>query len=195
MSAIEIRVAAPSDIEDVAGVCRLTADAGHPQPADVADPELVADVYARPYLVLEPRTARVLLADDVVVGYVVGALDSPSFYRRWQQVWTPTRLPRPEGADPALVALLARPLIALPDGLRRYPSHLHVNLLPHVRGGGNGAALLAAFMDGLAQAGSTGVHLRVDPANTTARQFYERLGFQAEGEYLDALVMVRALGS
>jgi len=195
MSAIEVRVAAPSDVEDVARVCRLTADAGRPQPEDVVDPDLVADVYARPYLVLEPQTARVLLADDLVAGYVVGAVDSASFYRRWQQVWTPTRLPRPEGADPGLVTLLARPLAALPDGLRRYPSHLHVNLLPHVRGGGNGALLLAAFMDGLVQAGSPGVHLRVDRANTSARQFYERIGFEAEDEHLDALVMVRALGS
>ena len=193
MSAIEVRAAASRDTEDVARICRLTADAGRPQPDDVADPDLVADVYARPYLVLEPQTARVLVADDVVAGYVVGAVESGSFYRRWEQVWTPARLPRPEGADPALLALLERPLTALPDSVQGFPSHLHVNLLPHVRGGGNGAQLLTSFMDGLRQAGSPGVHLRVDRANFPARRFYGRLGFEVASRQDDTLVMVRSL--
>ncbi len=194
MSTIEVRAAEPADADDVARVCRLTADAGRPQPDDVADPGLVADVYARPYVALEPQTARLLVADGLVAGYVVGAVDSASFYRRWEREWTPAHLPRPAGADPELVTLLAQPLTALPEGLHEFPSHLHVNLLPHVRGGGNGARLLAAFVEGLTRAGSPGVHLRVDPANTTARRFYERLGFQERTPHAGALVMVRAVG-
>lgn len=193
MSVIEVRAATPSDVDDIACVCRLTADAGRPQPDDIADPDLVADVYARPYLVLEPQTTRVLVADGIIAGYVVGALDSAAFYRRWEQTWTPKRLPRPEGADPALVALLAHPLTALPHGLQGFPSHLHVNLLPHVRGGGYGALLLDHFVDGLTRAGSPGVHLRVNRANTSAQRFYQRCGFEVDREHHDALVMVRTL--
>jgi len=193
MSTVEIRPGRGSDADAVARVCRLTAEQGDPQPDDVADPDLVADVYARPYLALEPTTARLLLADGVVVGYVVGALDSTAFYRRWQREWTPRHLPRRPGADPGLVELLTRPLGALPDGLHDYPSHLHVNLLPWARGGGHGARLLGDFVDGLTRAGSAGVHLRVDPANTAARRFYLRLGFQPATGNGDALVMVRPL--
>jgi ribosomal protein S18 acetylase RimI-like enzyme len=189
----QLRRGRPSDVDDVAHVCLLTAQHGEAATARTVDADLVADVYARPYLLLEPATCRVLVVDDAVVGYVVGALDSAAFYRRWQQEWAPLRLPRPEGADPALVHLLTTPHTALPEGVRDYPSHLHVNLLPQVRGGGWGRRLVVDFMAGLRAAGSPGVHLVVDPANTRAITFYERLGFRPRTTTAATVVMALPL--
>lgn len=177
MSGVAVRPGVPSDADAVAAVCRATADAGDPPPPGVADPSLVELVYARPYLALEPATTRVLLDDGQVIGYVVGAVDSRAFYRRWQTEWAPVHLPRPDGADPGLVRLLREPLLALPPGVDHYPSHLHINLLPTARGGGRGPALLESFVAGLHAAGSPGIHLRVDAANVAAVGFYERAGF------------------
>lgn len=193
MSEPRLRPGRPSDIDDVARVCLLTAHHGEPAPAQTVDPDLVADVYARPYLVLEPATSRVLVVDHAVVGYVVGALDSAEFYRRWQQEWTPRRLPRPQGADPALVHLLTAPHTALPEAAQEYSSHLHVNLLPQVRGGGWGRRLVVDFLAGLRAGGSRGVHLEVDRANTRAIAFYEQLGFQVRTATASTVVMVLRL--
>jgi RimJ/RimL family protein N-acetyltransferase len=38
------------------------------------------------------------------------------------------------------------------------------------------------------------VHLGVDPRNTAALAFYERLGFTRWGSETDAVILVRALG-
>lgn len=187
-----VRPGLSTDADLVAAVCVATAEAGRPQPVDVADPDLVALVYARPYLALEPQTSRVLIDEGTIVGYVVGAVHSPSFYRRWRAEWTGRHLPRPAGADPGLVRLLTHPELALPPDVVRYPSHLHVNLLPAARGGGLGARLVHSFLGGLAAAGSPGVHLRVNADNTRAQRFYERLGFARHGGD-DTVTMVRVL--
>lgn len=177
MTGVRIRPGRPTDADAVAAVCRATAVGGSPQPSDVVDPTLVELVYARPYLALEPSTARVMLSADHVVGYVVGARDSTKFYRRWETEWAPAHLPRRPGADPELDQLLRDPMSALPADVDPYPSHLHINLLPGARGGGHGLTLLESFCDGLHAAGSTGVHLRVDAANAGAVRFYRRAGF------------------
>ena len=176
-----IRVGSADDAYALDLLCRATARGGGPQPDDVVDPSLVSLVYALPYLALEPQTSRVLEKGAQVVGYVVGALDSPTFYRRWASDWAPRHLPRPAGADAALVSLLADPAQALPAGIERFPSHLHINLAPEARGGGWGGRLLESFLEGLRAAGSPGVHLRVGAENTPAIRFYRRHGFAVLG--------------
>lgn len=188
-----IRAGRSGDSEAVAAICRATARAGDPQPRDVPDPELVADVYARPYLALEPRTARLLVRDGRVIGYVVGAVDSGSFAARWRSEWSPAHLPRPTGADPELVRLLADPSRGFPAEVVGHPSHLHVNLLPGARGGGWGQRLLESFLDGCKRAGSAGVHLVVAGDNHAARRFYARVGFCEARERGGDIVMTRDL--
>lgn len=188
----EIRPAEPDDADAVDEICRATADGGSPQPSDVVDPSLVSLVYTLPYVAFEPGTARVLVQDGTVTGYVVGAFDSPAFYRRWAREWAPRHLPRSDGADPELVRLLADPMQALPDGVDDFPSHLHINLLPSARSGGWGSRLVTSFIGGLTAAGSPGVHLRVSADNEPAVRFYRRCGFTVLGAQ-DTMTMVRSL--
>jgi ribosomal protein S18 acetylase RimI-like enzyme len=84
-------------------------------------------------------------------------------------------------------------MAALPSGMDDFPSHLHVNLLPSARGGGQGARLLADFFDGLAHAGSPGVHVRVGHDNPAALRFYERLGFTPHSHDTETAVLVRRI--
>jgi ribosomal protein S18 acetylase RimI-like enzyme len=197
---LAVRTAVPADAPGVEAVCRATALAGDPVPESDPTAALVCAVYAEPYLALEPSSARLLVdAADTVVGYVVAAVDSVEFYRRWRRHWS-ARFSAPAGPVPAQVGqlheLLAHPerMLPTPGTLTAYPSHLHLDLLPAARGGGWGTRLLAAALSGLAAAGSPGVHLGVDTQNVRALRFYQRHGFVPSGRDGDnqTLVLVRA---
>lgn len=60
----------------------------------------------------------------------------------------------------------------------RYPSHLHIDLLPAAQGLGHGRALMDSLFERFAAAGSRGVHLGVDTRNDAAIRFYEHLGLR-----------------
>jgi GNAT superfamily N-acetyltransferase len=59
-----------------------------------------------------------------------------------------------------------------------YPAHLHIDLLPETQGQGVGRQLIETLSAELRRRGVPGVHLEVDPANTGAAAFYERIGMQ-----------------
>ncbi len=178
-----IRPATPADRDAVYEICRLTGDAGQAATGLYDDPDLLGDVYAGPYLVLEPDLAMVYDDDHGVAGYVLGALDTAAFVDAWRTRWLPVAASRrtaaPAGTPSArLWHLLHHPETLLAGPLADYPSHLHIDLLPRAHGKGSGRRLINALLDRLCAAGSPGVHLGVDPRNTSAIAFYERMGFQ-----------------
>src|SRR5699024_8418500 len=58
-----------------------------------------------------------------------------------------------------------------------YPAHLHIDLLPETQGAGLGRRLIETLVDELTTREVPGLHLGVDPRNTSAASFYDRLGF------------------
>jgi ribosomal protein S18 acetylase RimI-like enzyme len=60
---------------------------------------------------------------------------------------------------------------------KRYPAHLHINLLPRSRGMGLGYALMQAYLNQLKAHQISGVHLQTTSLNTAAIRLYERCGF------------------
>lgn len=150
----------------------------------VGNPQLIGDVYVVPYTVLEPEHALVLDAGDRAVGYVVGALDTAVIEARLEEEWWPAlrnRHPLGSGSTPLdeeLIASIHRPHRTEPGVVERYPSHLHINVLSSVQGGGWGRRLMQTMSELLAADGSTGLHVGVDPANHRAAEFYLRLGFE-----------------
>jgi ribosomal protein S18 acetylase RimI-like enzyme len=64
------------------------------------------------------------------------------------------------------------------EELAAYPAHLHIDLLPAAQRRGYGRRLIDALRAALAERGVPGLHLSYDPANTSARAFYDRLGFR-----------------
>jgi ribosomal protein S18 acetylase RimI-like enzyme len=142
------------------------------------------DLFAGPYVDLEPARAFVLDDAGRAVGYVLGTADTPAFVQAWRAQWLPRTAPRypappdpPRTAEEAMVALLYRPERMLVPELAAYPAHLHIDLLPAVQRRGHGRALIATFLAAAARAGAPAVHLGMDPANSAARAFYDRLGF------------------
>ena len=58
-----------------------------------------------------------------------------------------------------------------------YPSHLHNNQLPRLRGRGIGRRLMTRWLSTVRDMGSRGAHLAVGAANRRAIRFYRACGF------------------
>jgi ribosomal protein S18 acetylase RimI-like enzyme len=150
------------------------------------DPRLPGRVWAEPYVTFEPALAFVAEDAGGVGGYIVAALDSRAFERRLEQSWWPAMRTLYADADPgdemSLWERIARHDIHRPFGVsadvaERYPSHLHINLLPRMQGCGTGRRLIATLITSLREYGSCGLHLLVGDTNQRAIGFYRHLGF------------------
>jgi GNAT superfamily N-acetyltransferase len=195
-----IRAYRPEDERALYDICLRTGADGEDTTDRFTDPRLLGEVYVGPYLALERDLAFVVADDEnaggpaggpagglvggLVGGYVLGARDTATFEERCEASWWPPLRERypladwpGDGPDAAMVRLLHRPPSADPDVLARYPSHLHIDLLPSCQGGGWGRRLLETLFAALADAGSPGVHLGVSRTNQRAVGFYRRMGF------------------
>jgi ribosomal protein S18 acetylase RimI-like enzyme len=180
-----IRAYRPSDLDAVYDICIRTGDGGADARGLYTDDRLLGDVFAAPYVTLEPEHAHVL--DDgtgAAVGYILGTADTPRFVRRYREEWLPAtagRYPQPAvppvTADDSMLMLLHHPERMLVAEMADHPAHLHIDLLPEWQGKGWGRGLIASFLAGLRAAGVAGVHLSMLTSNVAARAFYDRLGF------------------
>jgi ribosomal protein S18 acetylase RimI-like enzyme len=167
-------------------ICIRTAHVGDDSRPHYADPGIFPATFAAPYVHLEPDLAFVL--DDgqgQAVGYILGAADTPRFAEAFRTTWLPLvadRYPEPPGPprtpDEVIAGLLHHPeRMVLPE-LAAHPAHLHIDLLPEWQGRGYGRRLMRTLLQALQDGGVPGVHLAMATANTRARAFYDRLGFE-----------------
>lgn len=178
----QIRPYRPADRDQVYEVCVRTADAGGDARGQYSTDDFMPDLFAGPYLMLEPELAFVV-DDGGVVGYVLGTADTARWADEHRRRWLPTVAERyPWVASPStpqeeLTDLLHHPERNIHPELTGYPAHLHIDLLPSHQRQGLGRGLVAAFLGALRQRGVPAVHLGMVTANTSARAFYDRLGF------------------
>ena len=109
-----IRPYRDTDLRAVYDVCVRTADAGGDARGKYHSDDLMPDLFAGPYVFLEPDFAFVLddgLGDDGrgddgqgAVGYVLGTPDTAAFVRAYRERWIPRLAGRypvpPENPDP-----------------------------------------------------------------------------------------------
>jgi ribosomal protein S18 acetylase RimI-like enzyme len=193
-----IRPYRPSDLGALYRICLQTADSGRDATSLYRDPRLPGHVHAAPYGVHEPSLAFVAEDTVGVGGYIVGALDSLDFARRLESQWWPglrRRYPPPPQEvpeqrwtpDERMAHRIHAPWPVSPELAERYPSHLHINLVPRLQARGNGRRLIGTLISALRARGSDGLHLRVNLHNQRAAGFYRRIGFTdlpADGSYL-----------
>lgn len=178
-----IRLFRSGDLSELYDVCVRTGDGGRDATGTYADPLVLPAIFAGPYAVLEPELTFVADDGNRVVGYVLGTADTSTFVKRFRTEWLPTVAARyPEVADPAtpdqwMAALLHNPERMLRPELAGYPAHLHIDLLPEAQGAGNGRLLMETFWAALRERGVPAVHLEMASSNTSARAFYDRMGF------------------
>ena len=76
---------------------------------------------------------------------------------------------------------------------KRYPAHLHIDLLPEAQGQGMGTALMDALKSHLRAENVSGVFLCVGRDNKKALRFYKKQGFQVLNIVGGAVLMGCAL--
>lgn len=184
---MRIRGYRPADLDDLYRICLLTADSGRDATALYSDPRLPGEIYAAPYGLFEPDLAFVAEDAEGVGGYVLGALDSTAFERRLDRDWWPQlRLRYPELRPGEAAALsqpeqitrhhIRQPWTASQELTQRFPSHLHIDLLPRLQGRGLGRRMMDVLIAALRARGSRGLHLFVSRDNERAIAFYRHLG-------------------
>jgi ribosomal protein S18 acetylase RimI-like enzyme len=195
-----IRPVAPEDITAISRICLLTADAGRSAETLHRHDELPGLVWALPYVLLPPMTARTwgyVLVDTsapddghttrTVKGYILGTSDSRAHEAATGAEWWPSlriRFPLEGGderteADERCISIIHRaPEPAHEACLAVSPAHMHINLLPEVRRRGWGTKLIGKAVDHLREQGIGSVWLGLDERNTAARIFYEKVGFK-----------------
>jgi ribosomal protein S18 acetylase RimI-like enzyme len=175
------------DWDAVYGICLETAEAGQGGRGLYSSDELVPDIFAGPYLVLQRQHAYVL--DDghgQAVGYVIGTADTEAFVAAYRDQWLPRLRARYRPPPAVLVTREDHRLAAMfnPERMLRpefaeHPAHLHINLLADHRGAGHGRTLIETQLRSLAADGAASCHLGVRDINTAARAFYDRLGWRS----------------
>ncbi|KAJ6545108.1 acyl-CoA N-acyltransferase [Mycena vulgaris] len=183
---LAIRRATEADAPALSRICLLTADAGKSAEPLHDYGELPGLVYAVPYVQLPTTWAFVLVdesKDQLVVGYIVGSKDTRAYEQYAGAHWWPRQAEKyppstmVREADKKYAHLLRDMHAAADASVAFSPAHLHVNILEDYQGQGWGRKLIQTAVDHLKAEGVGGVWLGMDPRNTNARKFYERLGF------------------
>ncbi|WIY53805.1 GNAT family N-acetyltransferase [Devosia sp. YIM 151766] len=171
------------DLEALYRICLETGDSGADATPLHNDPQLLGHIYAAPYGLLEPE--NVFVAEDAagVAGYVVGTFDSTRFAERLEADWWPALRQRYADAremtatDRDRIATIMRPHRSPAELVAAYPAHIHMNLLPRLRGQRIGSRLLEMWIEQARAAGIRGIHLGASASNAGGIAFWTRSGF------------------
>lgn len=183
---MELRGYRTSDLGALYAICLTTGDSGRDAAPLHNDPKALGHIYSAPYGVLEPANVLVVEDDEGVAGYIVGTHDTDAFNARLEREWWPALRQHYGAVSPADLTPADRQridTIMVPgnppeDIVAAYPAHIHMNLLPRLRGQRIGTQLLTMWIDGARAAGVTGIHLGASTANTGGMAFWSRSGFE-----------------
>ena len=183
-SDVLLRAANIADLPELLRICLETGDSGKDATHLHKLPELVGDIYVAPYVIHEPDFAYALLAEDKVVGYLLGVLDTQSFEQILaDKYWSGTKAKYQKisieitPSDRELLVELDKQGFSSEELTKKYPSHLHIDIVESHQGAGYGKSMIEYLLSELKKAGSTGVHLHMSASNDRARVFYKKLGF------------------
>ena len=185
MSDFSIRSYNPADTSAVYKICLKTGNAGQDATDLFFDPLVLGHIYVGPYMEFEPQSVFILEDDQGICGYIMGVLESRTYYQWMHNKWLPKILvdyKKPTG-DPdtwdeteKITNLLFQPESQrlFPD----FPAHLHIDLLSRAQGRGQGKLMMDRFIDHLKFNKIPGVHLELSRNNDRAFRFYCKYGMQ-----------------
>lgn len=180
-----MRQAEGRDLDALYRISLATGHEGGDASPLYADPKLIGQIYMAPYVRLAPRLTLILEDQDGVAGFLVGALDTNAWEERLEREWWPSlrvahpdpRLAGPEASwtpDQRRADIIHRPRRTPVEVARRYPSHLHLNLLPRAQRLGNGSKMVAHWW---AEHRVGAAHVGVNKANEGGLAFWRGQGF------------------
>lgn len=200
-----IRPYQSTDRQSVRNICYETGFMGEPVDWLWPDKESFADLFTIYYTDVEPESAFVVeaISDDrtgdsrqpnKIIGYLTGCIDTrkiPShidiafkhlFMRALPLRPSMARILWRSARDIVVDAVAMHTLLQNELIDPRWPSHLHIDLLPEARGKGVGRMLIDTWINRLVEVGSPGCHLRTLAENHNAIKFFETVGFSKWGD-------------
>jgi GNAT superfamily N-acetyltransferase len=179
---VELRPYRAGDLDALYHICLVTGDAGKDATPLHNDGKLIGHIYAAPYGVFEPGNAFVAEDDEGIAGYVVGTHDTNAFTATLERDWWPSlrqhyaQVPQADltPADWGRVAAIRQPSSSPADIVAQYPAHIHMNLLPRLRGKRVGSGLLELWVDQAKRAGVPGIHLGASASNAGGIAFWSK---------------------
>ena len=185
MSDFSIRSYNPADTSAVYKICLKTGNAGQDATDLFFDPLVLGHIYVGPYMEFEPQSVFILEDDQGICGYIMGVLESRTYYQWIHNEWLPKILvdyKKPTG-DPDTWDETEKTtnLLFQPESQRLFPdfpAHLHIDLLSRAQGRGQGKLMMDRFIDHLKFNKIPGVHLELSRNNDRAFRFYCKYGMQ-----------------
>ena len=147
---------------------------------------LLFATYVDYYLEHEPRNCFVIADDgDRAVGYILCAED----YLPYREIFLRDYAPRTKGFRlPMRIECFGA--VYLPQFFyKKYPAHLHIDILPAYQRMGLGSALMDALTAHLRERGVPGVMLGVGSKNEKGKNFYKKYGFERIGRVPFSIAM------
>ena len=182
-----LRFAQAYDLDAIYSISLATGLAGSDAAHLYKDARLIGHIYSAPYACLEPNLALVLEDATGVAGFVVGTTDTESWEARLERDWWPLlrkQYPDPGEAssdwtpDQKRWAIIHHPERTPMNIARKFPAHMHLNLLPRQQHQGQGAMLVQTWLELARDRGALAVHVGINRANARALRFWARVGFQ-----------------
>jgi ribosomal protein S18 acetylase RimI-like enzyme len=181
----------PYRSEDREGLFKIAADTaffGEPIEIYMEDRRIFLDAFYAYYTDYEPEHAWVATANDEVVGFLTGCVDSAKKDKIVNRHINPRVIFRLLTGYYQIGSKARRYLWRMWKSQRKhlfpsvnlgeYPAHLHINVSEKWRGYGIGVRLMKVYLDQLSYLKVPGVHLGTSSENQVACQLYEKLGFQ-----------------
>ena len=167
-----IRKARKSDLKDVEYICRMTA--GNLARTNDIIGEAIAKSFSTYYIRECTDTCFVLANDeDKAVGYILCEPDYKRFRKIFRKVDVPVikSIHKKDG--------IGAWFLPIPYTIwgRKYPAHLHIDILDDYQNQGYGSLLIEALLNELKSRKAKGVMLTADSHNHGAIRFYKRFGF------------------
>lgn len=180
---IEIRQCNLADMPYIYDICWKTAYRGRSVEDIFTDKFKTGHYFAAPYLYHDPECCFAAADNGRPLGYIVGTSDTAGYTEWLNSKWLPKvreccNTAHDEKLHPIEQYLnkCIRNDTVLDKSLAEYPAHLHIDLLPELRGGGYGRRLMEIFFRQCATKGAGKVHLAVARANENALAFYRKMG-------------------
>jgi ribosomal protein S18 acetylase RimI-like enzyme len=196
MSDFSIRSYKSADTSAAYEICLKTGNSGQDATHLFSDPLVLGHIYVGPYMEFEPQSVFILEDDQGPCGYIMGVLDSQTYYQWMHSEWLPkirVDYKKPTGnpdiwdETEKITNLLFHPVSQrlLPD----FPAHLHIDLLSQAQGKGQGRLMMDRFIDYLRYNKIPGVHLELSSSNDRAFNFYRKYGMQELDRDNESIIM------
>ena len=196
MPDFSIRSYKSADTSAVYEICLKTGNSGQDATHLFSDPLVLGHIYVGPYMEFEPQSVFILEDDQRPCGYIMGVLDSQTYYQWMHSEWLPkirVNYKKPTGNPDTwdetakITDLLFHPgsQRLLPD----YPAHLHIDLLSRAQGKGQGKLLMDRFIDYLKYNKIPGLHLELSSNNDRAFNFYRKYGIEELDRDNESIIM------